>query len=89
MANIPVVFTLSSGSEVSRDFSEVSIESYTVNDDMIEVSVDESIAEWRISYDVESEAVVVKYDGMSNEDAIAQYEADVAAANAISNPISE
>lgn len=84
MANIPVVFDTVTGLEVTRDFSFVSIESYTVNESMIEVQVDEDIADWRLSYDAENEAVVVKFSDMSNDDAIAQYETDVAAANAIS-----
>jgi len=89
MANIPIVIDTTTGLEVARNFSVNSIESYTINADFIEVEVDEDIATWRISYDVENEAIVVKYDGMSNDDAIAQYEADVAAANAISTAVPE
>lgn len=89
MANIPIVIDTTTGLEVARDFSVNPIESYTVNADFIEVEVDEDIATWRISYDVENEAVVVKYDGMSNDEAIAQFEADVEAANAISTAVPE
>lgn len=89
MANISIVIDTTTGLEVARDFSVNPIESYTINDDFIEVEVDEDIATWRISYDVENEAVVVKYDGMSNDDAIAQFETDVAAANAISTAVPE
>ena len=89
MANISIVIDTTTGLEVARDFSVNPIESYTINDDFIEVEVDEDIATWRISYDVENEAVVVKYDGMSNDDAISQFETDVAAANAISTAVPE
>lgn len=69
MANIPIVIDTATGLEVARDFSVNPIETYTVNADFIEVEVDEDIATWRISYDVENEAIVVKYDGMSNDGA--------------------
>ena len=91
MANIPVVFHAISGREVERDFSgnNPPPENYTRNEHYVLKEVDEAIGDWRTSYDAEKDVVVVAYPKMTDEEAIAQYEVDIAALNKISTATKE
>lgn len=56
------------------------VDNYVGENTIAEVSDD--IEMWRVSYDYDTTSVVIRYEGMSNEDAHAQKIADEEAADA-------
>lgn len=76
----PRVFSSQGGGVCTDAFENVHVSAY--GDGFVVRDVDESIASWRLRFDADADEVIIAYEGMTDEEAITQFEDDVAESNA-------